>query len=165
MGPRLRLQFMLINLSRHEAEMYGFSAATVYLKFLMTWGYIFAEGSGNYRENLSDCYWFSNANFDFLLWQGHFARGKVVIQSPPPPNLEIMVYAPKRVSFGIKAFKAFSRILKNKALTIWSPSGYEVLEQSAPLSLLAWLLRVIIYHWCVPSCANVHYVTCHRVRN
>ena len=26
---------------------------------------------------------------------------------PPPPNLQIMAYAPKRVSFEIKAFKAF----------------------------------------------------------
>ena len=33
------------------------------------------------------------------------AGGKVVIQGPP--NLQIMAYAPKRVLFGIKAFKAF----------------------------------------------------------
>ena len=40
----------------------------------------------------------------------------------PPPNLQIMDYAPKRVSFGIKAFKAFWGILKDKAPTIWGPS-------------------------------------------
>ena len=48
-------------------------------------------------------------------------------RAPPPPNLQIMAYVPKRVSFGIKAFKAFWGILKNKALTIWGPSEYEAL--------------------------------------
>ena len=87
------------------------------------------------------------------------ARGKVVIQSPSP-NLQIMAYAPKRVSFGIKAFKAFWEILKNKALTIWGSSAYEALGQSAPfasLSLRAWFLRSERgLSWTVPNiCAQL----------
>ena len=62
------------------------------------------------------------------------AWSKVVVQPPPPPrNLQIMAYAPKSVSFGINAFKAFWGILKNRTLTIWDPSEYEALGQSAPI--------------------------------
>ena len=66
------------------------------------------------------------------------ARDKVVIQRlVPPPNYHIMAYAPKRVSFGIKAIMAFWGILKNKALTIWGLSEYEALGQSASLAIFA----------------------------
>ena len=64
--------------------------------------------------------------------------------SRSPPDLQIVAYAPKRVSFGIKASKAFWGILKNTAFTIWGPSGYEALGQSAPLAppLFAGLLAI-----------------------
>ena len=66
--------------------------------------------------------------------RGSGRPGSMRASRAPPPlhNLQIMAFAPKRVSFGIKAIKTFWGIFKNKALTIWGPSEYEALGQSAP---------------------------------